>query len=73
MAVVTQSYLKSEIGRAGRLIGQLELAYIQAKGLANYDLREMVTTSLDDAIRALRESRKEMEDLLETELTLRAR
>lgn len=65
MAVVTQSYLQSEIGRIGRLIGQLELAYSQAKGLASYDLRETVTTSLDDAIRALRAARQEMEDQLE--------
>jgi hypothetical protein len=65
MAVVTQSYLKSEIGRVGRLIGQLELAYSQAKGLAQCDLRQTVTTALDDAIRALRAGRKEMEDQLD--------
>lgn len=65
MTVASESYLKSEIGRVGRLIGQLELLYRQAKDLADYDLREMVTTSLDDAIRALRAERKEMEDQLD--------
>jgi hypothetical protein len=61
MAVVTESYAQTEIGCLGRLIGLLELAYSEAKRLVDDDLM----TSLDNAIRALRESCNEMEDQLE--------
>jgi hypothetical protein len=61
MGVLTESYLQTETGCLGRLIGLLELAYSEAKRLGDHDL----TSSLDNAIRALRESCNEMEDQLE--------
>ena len=64
MAALSQSYLQTETGCLGRLIGLLELAYSEAKREGDHDL----TSSLYNAIRALQESCNGMEDHLEDPL-----